>query len=94
MGMKGEWGRDMVGREGGEMGARRDAYSQIITVRSDHGREEANLLYTMTLPDAQGMVLEAGEKVGETAREGGVDAEFDDHVGGMEFEDVRICVSC
>lgn len=33
----------------------------------------------MPLPYPEGVVLEAGEEIGEAAGEGGVDAEFDDH---------------
>lgn len=40
---------------------------------------EADLFDPMFLPDAQGVVLEAGEEIGHAAGDGGVDAEFVDH---------------
>lgn len=63
------------------MGTKREANGQVIAIWPHDGCEETDLLYAMTLPDAEGVILEAGEEVGEPAWEGGVDAEFDDHCG-------------
>lgn len=77
-----------MGKEEGGDGEGREeegkAYSQIITVRPHNRRKKPNLLDPMPLPYPEGVVLEAGEEIGEAAGEGGVDAEFDDHGGWLD----------
>lgn len=45
-----------------------DEYSQVVAIRSDHGGEETDLFDAVALPDTEGVVLEAGEEIGQPAR--------------------------
>lgn len=69
-----------------------EEYSQVVAIRSKHGGEETDLFDAVALPDAEGVVLKAGEEIGQPAREGGVDPKLDDHNGWRRglYEILRI----